>query len=88
MVLSVHVVMMVVAMMVMHGGECRGGKHHQKQGSSEDLFHAPNVARPPRHEKRIQCRASREARGWETVPDRNSQLAIKNRESLGWRLRL
>jgi len=47
MVLGVCVVMMVVAMMVMRGGECRGGKHHQKQGSSEDLFHATNVARPP-----------------------------------------
>ncbi|MGD0630253.1 MAG: hypothetical protein ABR987_12925 [Terracidiphilus sp.] len=46
-VLCVYVVMMVVAMMVMRGGECRGGKHHQKQGSSEDLFHATNVARPP-----------------------------------------
>jgi hypothetical protein len=40
-------VMMVVAMMVTRGGECRGGKHHQKQGSSEDPFHATNVAWPP-----------------------------------------
>jgi hypothetical protein len=47
MVLGVCVVMMVVAMMVMRGGECRGGKHHQKQGSSEDPFHATNVAWPP-----------------------------------------
>jgi hypothetical protein len=54
---------MVVVVMVMRGGECRGGKHHQKQGSSEDLFHATNVARPPQREKCIQCRASREARG-------------------------
>jgi len=44
-VLGVCVVMMVVAMMVTRTGECRGGKHHQKQGCSEDLFHATNVAR-------------------------------------------
>jgi hypothetical protein len=49
-VLGVRVVMMVVAMMVTAGGECRGGKHHQKQGCSEKLFHAKNVARPPRRE--------------------------------------
>jgi hypothetical protein len=54
---------MVVAMMVTRGGKCRGGKHHQEQGSSENLFHATNVARPPQREKWIQCRASREARG-------------------------
>jgi hypothetical protein len=40
-------VMMVVAMMVTRGGECRGGKHHQKQGCSENLFHAKNVTRSP-----------------------------------------
>jgi hypothetical protein len=72
MVLSVYVVMMVVAMMVTHCGECRGGKHHQKQGSGEDLFHATNVARPPRREKWIQCRVSREARGWGKVPTWNN----------------
>jgi hypothetical protein len=63
MVLGVCVVMMVVVVMVMRGGECRGGKHHQKQGSSEHLFHATNVARPLQREKWIQRRASREARG-------------------------
>jgi hypothetical protein len=42
--------MMVVTMMVTTGGECRGGKHHQKQGCSENLFHAKNVARSPRRE--------------------------------------
>jgi hypothetical protein len=64
MVLGVCVcVVMVVVMMVMRGGECRGGKHHQKQGSSEDLFHATNVARRPQREKWIQSCASREARG-------------------------
>src|ERR1700677_5061604 len=63
MVLGVCVVMMVVVVMVMHCGECRGGKHHQKQGSGEHLFHATNVARPPQREKWIQCHASRQARG-------------------------
>jgi hypothetical protein len=59
MFLGVCVVMMVVAMMVMRGGECRGGKHHQEQGGSEHLFHATNVARPSWREKWIQGRASR-----------------------------
>jgi len=63
MVLCVSVcVVMVVVVMVMRGGECRGGKHHQKQGSSEHLFHATNVARPPQREKWFQSRASRESR--------------------------
>ena len=45
--LGVRVVVMVMAMMVVAGGESRGGKNHQKQGSGENLFHAPNVARSP-----------------------------------------
>ena len=57
MVLSVCVVMMVVVAMVMRGGECRRGKHHQKQGGSKDLFHATNVARPSQSEKWIQSPA-------------------------------
>jgi hypothetical protein len=44
-VLSVRVMMMVMVMMVMAGRERRSGKHHQEQGSSEYLLHAPNVAR-------------------------------------------
>ena len=44
--LSVRVVVMVMTMMVTAGGECRGGKHHQKQGCSEDLFHAKNASTP------------------------------------------
>jgi hypothetical protein len=71
--LSVRVVVMVVAMMVMRGGECRGGKHHQKQGSCKNLLHAKNVARTPRREKCIQPHAPKEARGGkqfqnETIP--------------------
>ena len=44
-VLGVRVVMMVATMMVTASGEHGAGKHQQKQGSSEDLFHAKNVAR-------------------------------------------
>jgi hypothetical protein len=61
--LGVRVVMMVATMMVMRSGECRGGKHHQKQGCCKNLFHAKNVARTPRREKCIQARAPKEARG-------------------------
>jgi hypothetical protein len=61
--LGVRVVMMVVTMMVTRGGECRGGKHHQKQGCGENLFHVKNVARTPRREKCIQARASKESPG-------------------------
>jgi|HubBroStandDraft_2_1064218.scaffolds.fasta_scaffold1012475_2 hypothetical protein len=74
--LSVRVVMMVVTMMVTAGGESRSGKHHQKQGSSEDLFHATNVAWTTRREKCIPCRASREARGWEAWSNMGSPLGI------------
>jgi hypothetical protein len=42
--LGVRVVMMVVAMMVARGTESRSGKHHQKKGGGEELFHAANVA--------------------------------------------
>ena len=66
--LGVRVVMMVATMMVMRSGECRGGKHHQKQGCCKNLFHAKNVARTPRREKCIPNRAPKEARGRETVP--------------------
>jgi len=69
--LSVRVVMMVVTMMVTAGGECRGGKHHQKQGCSEKLFHAKNVARLVRHEKRIPDYAPKEARGENPFQFRN-----------------
>jgi hypothetical protein len=65
--LGVRVVMMVVATMVMRGGECRGGKHHQEQGCCENLLHAKNVARTPRREKCIHGRAPKEARGRETA---------------------
>jgi hypothetical protein len=41
--LHVRVVMMVVATMVMAGRKHRAGKHQQKQGNCEDLFHATNV---------------------------------------------
>jgi hypothetical protein len=61
--LGVRVMMMVVAVMVMRGGECRGGKHHQKQGGCKNLFHAKNVARTLGREKCIPDRASKEARG-------------------------
>jgi hypothetical protein len=44
-VLGVRVVMMVVTMMVMASGEHGAGKHQQKQGCGEHLFHAKNVAR-------------------------------------------
>ena len=55
--------MMVMAMMVVAGGESRGGKHHQKQGGSENLFHATNVAWTPGAGKCISLPAPREARG-------------------------
>jgi hypothetical protein len=48
------VVMMVMAMMMMRGRESGAGEHHQKQGSGENLFHAPNVAWTPEGEKSIQ----------------------------------
>ncbi|MGO9339638.1 MAG: hypothetical protein ACLPY1_19235 [Terracidiphilus sp.] len=76
MALGVRVMMVVVMMMVMPGRKRRSGKHHQKQGSSEDLFHATNVARPPQREKRIQCRASREARGVGSSPNMEQPRAI------------
>jgi hypothetical protein len=63
----VSVVMMVMAMMVTAGGECRGGKHHQKQGCGKNLFHAKNVARTLRREKPIPRHAPKEARVWELV---------------------
>jgi hypothetical protein len=69
--LSVRVVVMVMTMMVTAGGECRGGKHHQKQGCSEKLFHAKNVARPPPHEKCIPAHAPKEARGENPFQFRN-----------------
>jgi hypothetical protein len=65
--LGVRVVMMVVTMMVTRGGECRGGKHHQKQGCGENLFHVKNVAWSPRRGKWIQARASKESPGRETA---------------------
>jgi hypothetical protein len=43
---GVGVVMVVMAMVVMRGREHRAGKHQQKQGSCENLFHAKTVARP------------------------------------------
>jgi hypothetical protein len=48
-VLSVWVrrVMMVMVVMVLRGKR-RSGKHRQKQGSKEDLFHATNVPRSRR----------------------------------------
>jgi hypothetical protein len=61
--LSVRVVMMVATMMVMRGGECRSGKHHQKQGCCDNFLHAKNVARTLGREKCIPDRASKEARG-------------------------
>jgi len=61
--LGVMVMMVVVVMMVMRGGECRGGKHHQKQGGSENLFHGTNVARSAQQGKWIQECASKEALG-------------------------
>jgi len=57
------VVVMVMAMMVVAGGESRGGKHHQKQGCGENLFHAPNVAWTPGAGKWISLPAPREALG-------------------------
>jgi hypothetical protein len=65
------VMMMVVAIMVTAGGECRGGKHHQKQGCSKNLFHAKNVARTPWREKGIPERAPKESRGREQSSFRN-----------------
>jgi len=44
-VLGVRVVVVVVAMMVMHGREHWAGKHHEKDSDCENLFHAPNLAR-------------------------------------------
>ncbi|MGA2218930.1 MAG: hypothetical protein ABSG51_12630 [Terracidiphilus sp.] len=40
-------VMMVMVVMVLRGKR-RGGKHRQKQGGEEKLFHGLNVARTPR----------------------------------------
>jgi hypothetical protein len=47
-------VMMVVAMMVTGSRENGAGKHQQKQGGGENLFHATNVAWTPETRKRIQ----------------------------------
>jgi len=58
-ILGVRVVMMVMAMMVVRGGESRCGEHHQKQGGGEDLFHAANVARSPARGKSNKGRASK-----------------------------
>jgi len=71
------VVVMVMAMMVMASRKYRAGEHHQKQGSCKNLFHGTNVAPTLSVSKRIQCPVSRDARGWEAVPDQNSRLAIK-----------
>jgi hypothetical protein len=49
---GVGVMVVVVRTMVMmsRGCEHRAGKHHQKQGSQENLFHGLNVARK-RHKR-------------------------------------
>jgi len=62
-ILGVRVVMVVMAMMVVRGGESRSGKHHQKKGGGEELFHATNVARFRLRWKSNPIRASREERG-------------------------
>jgi hypothetical protein len=54
------VVMMV---MMMAGRKHRAGKHQQKQGGKDNLFHGTNVAWTPRRRKCIQRSASREERG-------------------------
>ena len=46
-------VMMVMVVMVMALREHGAGEHQQKQGCSENLFHAPNVAWTPVGEKSI-----------------------------------
>jgi hypothetical protein len=54
---------MVMAMVAMAGRKYRAGKHQQKQGCCKNLFHAPNVARSARREKRIWRSVSRRERG-------------------------
>ena len=66
----------VAAMMVMAGREHRAGKHQQKQGCCKNLFHATNVARSARREKRVSHSVSRREREGEPVPKRNSRQTI------------
>ena len=67
--LGVRVVVVVMAMMVMRGGESRCGKHHQKQGGGKDLFHAANVALLHACWKCNPGHASREERGKTAVAE-------------------
>jgi hypothetical protein len=58
-------VMVVMAVMMLRGGERRANKHHQKQCSGKNLLHGLNVARKREKEQWKYWSAPREERGEE-----------------------
>jgi hypothetical protein len=81
-------VMMVMVVMAMAGRERGAGKHHQEQGSSENLFHDPNVARGAEQKKGFRSRASKDAPVREALPTREDRMGRAAWRSTGQRRRL